>query len=374
MGGFGGSGSIFSPIPSLSALSSTSGSPAQWQTMAEREGEFEKTVTTLEPPKSSNGKNDSSNGDMQTTTSVIPLTSSDEQGQAVARKLLGENERSALEAFFSEQLSSSSGPTTTGAAVDVAHIKAEGRDASENMTASPRLNVIASNTTEEEQSTIGRGRQRGKLKPGSTARLGGEDGATSPAETSANLAQTAERAESPTKKPRLNGMPRFTASSGSSTVTTKPSTPLSGTGTSTPAYPKATVSTAAASTSAANGNGKRVMHVASEQRRRMTIKDNYKALVDLLLAGEEISGISLLNNGTNDDPDGDAANGGGAAGEGAPKKSKPKGRGRGRKGQDGAGATKSAVLERAADYLRWLERGNAELDKEIARVESILSQ
>ncbi len=45
----------------------------------------------------------------------------------------------------------------------------------------------------------------------------------------------------------------------------------------------------------------------------------------------------------------------------------------GRKGQDGAGATKSVVLERAADYLRWLERGNNELEKEISRIESLLA-
>jgi hypothetical protein len=116
----------------------------------------------------------------------------------------------------------------------------------------------------------------------------------------------------------------------------------------------------------ASGPGKRSSHIASEQKRRSTIKDNYKSLVDLLLAGEPTSGISLLNAG--DEADGIDGVDGGA------KKSKPRGKGRGRKGQDGAGATKSVVLEKAADYLRWLERGNEELEKEIARVESVLAK
>lgn len=115
---------------------------------------------------------------------------------------------------------------------------------------------------------------------------------------------------------------------------------------------------------ASAGPGKRSSHIASEQKRRSTIKDNYKALVDLLLAGEATSGISLLGGGEDDDD----LEGGGT------KKSKPKGRGRGRKGQDGAGATKSVVLERAADYLRWLDKGNDELDNEIGRLESILAK
>lgn len=111
--------------------------------------------------------------------------------------------------------------------------------------------------------------------------------------------------------------------------------------------------------------GKRSSHIASEQKRRSTIKDNYKSLVDLLLAGEASSGISLLGGGE-DDEDGNEG--------GSKKAAKPKGRGRGRKGQDGAGATKSVVLERAADYLKWLDRGNEELEKEIGRLESILAK
>lgn len=111
--------------------------------------------------------------------------------------------------------------------------------------------------------------------------------------------------------------------------------------------------------------GKRSSHIASEQKRRSTIKDNYKSLVDLLLAGEASSGISLLG-GREDDEDGNEG--------GSKKATKPKGRGRGRKGQDGAGATKSVVLERAADYLKWLDRGNEELEKEIGRLESILAK
>lgn len=103
--------------------------------------------------------------------------------------------------------------------------------------------------------------------------------------------------------------------------------------------------------------GKRSNHIASEQRRRSTIKDNYKALVDILLAGEESSGITLANAGEGDDAPGES------------KKSKAKGRGRGRKGQDGAGATKSVVLDRVAAYIRWLERGNEALQTEIGRLE-----
>lgn len=108
---------------------------------------------------------------------------------------------------------------------------------------------------------------------------------------------------------------------------------------------------------------KRSNHIASEQRRRTTIKDNYKSLVDLLLAGEPSSGISLQGGDADDDEE---------AGTG--KKAKPKGRGRGRKGQDGAGATKSVVLEKAADYLRWLERGNNELKQEIARLQGLTAR
>lgn len=109
--------------------------------------------------------------------------------------------------------------------------------------------------------------------------------------------------------------------------------------------------------------GKRTSHIASEQKRRSTIKENYKTLVDMLLAGEARSGISLLGGGEDEEEV-----------ESGAKKSKPKGRGRGRKGQDGAGATKSVVLERAADYIRWLDSGNQDLEMEIAKLEVILAK
>ena len=106
---------------------------------------------------------------------------------------------------------------------------------------------------------------------------------------------------------------------------------------------------------------KRSNHIASEQRRRTTIKENYKLLVDLLLAGEATSGISLASAGEDESPlDG--------------QKAKGKGRGRGRKGQDGAGATKSVVLEKAGDYLKWLEKTNAELEKEVMKLEAVLTK
>lgn len=120
----------------------------------------------------------------------------------------------------------------------------------------------------------------------------------------------------------------------------------------------------AAASSSNIGPGKRTSHIASEQKRRSTIKDNYKTLVDLLLAGEATSGISLLGGAEEEEEEAESGT----------KKSKPKGRGRGRKGQDGAGATKSVVLERAADYLRWLDKGNDDLEKEIARLEGILAK
>jgi hypothetical protein len=129
--------------------------------------------------------------------------------------------------------------------------------------------------------------------------------------------------------------------------------------------PGASASTSHIAVDIETGPVKRSAHIASEQKRRTTIKENYKALVDLLLAGEEISGIQLSGGPADDDVD--------DAGNGKKKGSKPKGRGRGRKGQDGAGATKSVVLERAADYLRWLERSNSELEREVTRLEGVLA-
>jgi hypothetical protein len=147
------------------------------------------------------------------------------------------------------------------------------------------------------------------------------------------------------------------------------------------AYPDAGTSAAAAAAAAATSS-KRSNHIASEQRRRTTIKENYKSLVDLLLAGELRSGISLSStpgstipgeddDGVDDGADGSTAGSGkrGTSAGAAPGGGRGKGRGRGRKGQDGAGATKSVVLERAADYLRWLERGNTALRREIESLE-----
>lgn len=49
------------------------------------------------------------------------------------------------------------------------------------------------------------------------------------------------------------------------------------------------------------------------------------------------------------------------------------GRGRGRKGDVGAGASKSVVLEKATVYIGWLQRGNEALEMEVRRVEQRLN-
>ncbi|GAA6014789.1 hypothetical protein JCM10207_002180 [Rhodosporidiobolus poonsookiae] len=110
---------------------------------------------------------------------------------------------------------------------------------------------------------------------------------------------------------------------------------------------------------------KRSNHIASEQRRRNAIKCGFQDLVDLLVAGQEASGIVL------------GPEGGGGEEEGAGKKGKGKGktgRGRGRKGEVQTNASKSVVLAQAANYLLWLERGNLALEREVERVEGRLRE
>lgn len=53
-------------------------------------------------------------------------------------------------------------------------------------------------------------------------------------------------------------------------------------------------------------------------------------------------------------------------------KGKGSGRGRGRKGDTGANAPKSVVLERSREYIEWLERGNRALMREVERLEKAL--
>lgn len=110
---------------------------------------------------------------------------------------------------------------------------------------------------------------------------------------------------------------------------------------------------------------KRSNHILSEQKRRNAIRNGFRDLVEILNAGETLSGISIGGI----DGDGSAQPETGKKGKG---KGKGSGRGRGRKGEVGAGASKSVVLERAVEYVRWLERGNTALREEVERVEAIV--
>ncbi|SCV70733.1 BQ2448_3495 [Microbotryum intermedium] len=113
---------------------------------------------------------------------------------------------------------------------------------------------------------------------------------------------------------------------------------------------------------------KRSNHIASEQKRRNAIRSGFKDLVDLLAAGETASGIVVAP----PEPEG----GNDASGNGGKKKraSKGTGRGRGRKGEVAAGGSKSVVLEKAAAYILWLERGNQALAAEVQRMEVNMRQ
>ncbi|KAM0788999.1 hypothetical protein ACM66B_003068 [Microbotryomycetes sp. NB124-2] len=106
---------------------------------------------------------------------------------------------------------------------------------------------------------------------------------------------------------------------------------------------------------------KRSNHIQSEQKRRNAIRNGFKDLVDLLAAGEQASGIVVAP------PEAEQYDA-----NGKKKKTKGTGRGRGRKGEVGAGASKSVVLEKATQYILWLERGNEGIEAEIERVENHL--
>ncbi|MBW0527036.1 hypothetical protein O181_066751 [Austropuccinia psidii MF-1] len=95
-------------------------------------------------------------------------------------------------------------------------------------------------------------------------------------------------------------------------------------------------------------------HIVSEQRRRNAIQGGFGNLVEILRAGEHLSGISIAS------PEGNHQSG------------KPKTRGRGRRGEIETGASKSVVLERAADYVKWFYTGNLALKNEVERIENIL--
>jgi len=343
--GFGGGGS-FSPIPSLSALSSAGGSPAQWHTTMEREQQEKLLAMRQQLQEQEDAKSER----RQSTGEEAGASSKDHD-------LLGDNEKSALEAFFSEQLSPAAASAREAAAQDSHPSPAQQNGNKRGMPSdfTPTARAPSPGPAPAPVRALSKVRGRAKAKT-----LDMQESSTDERPSSANDSKRQDKraevltsrseSQSSSKKPRL-----------SVTTTRKPSTTPSAT-------TKLSTSSQAATAAAPSGTGKRVTHVASEQRRRMTIKDNYKALVDLLLAGEESSGISLLNAANEDEEN----EGGGAAAGSGTKKGKPKGRGRGRKGQDGAGATKSTVLERAAEYLKWLEKGNAEIEREIARAEDLL--
>ena len=107
---------------------------------------------------------------------------------------------------------------------------------------------------------------------------------------------------------------------------------------------------------------KRSNHILSEQKRRNAIRSGFKDLVDLLTAGEAASTISIA---PPPDPIEETTAGG------KKKKAKGSGRGRGRKGEIGAGASKSVILEKASMYISWLRFGNEALEEEVARVEAL---
>ncbi|PLW34978.1 hypothetical protein PCANC_19767 [Puccinia coronata f. sp. avenae] len=106
-------------------------------------------------------------------------------------------------------------------------------------------------------------------------------------------------------------------------------------------------------------------HIVSEQRRRNAIQGGFGSLVEILRTGEAQSGISIA---TPDLPSHPSGQGGSSTSH----NKKPKTRGRGRRGEIETGASKSVVLERAAEFVQWMADGNCALIKEIQRVESIL--
>ena len=251
-----------------------------------------------------------------------------------SKRLFGEDERSALDAFFSETL----GESSTSAGPSTSYGNGEGRPEQAEGSASKRRRSSAARLPKKPSSPLQSTSRRIEEEAVHTSPENYED-------MDADLTYTAVKQEDDADYIAMSRSAPARAS--------RPKAALSSKKANDDPVQQPRASTAAS---------KRSNHIASEQRRRTTIKDNYKALVDLLLAGEAISGIYLQNSAPDEEEEE------GTTGKG--KKGKPKGRGRGRKGQDGAGATKSVVLERAADYLRWLERGNDALEAEIERMKA----
>jgi hypothetical protein len=113
---------------------------------------------------------------------------------------------------------------------------------------------------------------------------------------------------------------------------------------------------------------------------------NFKDLVELVIKGQSLSGVILgadvpsqeeenseddeVESGSTTTARGKKGKKGGGRGKGK----QVTARGRGRKGDTGANASKSVVLERARDYICWLERGNRALEREIQTVEELLDR
>ena len=97
-------------------------------------------------------------------------------------------------------------------------------------------------------------------------------------------------------------------------------------------------------------------------------------MVELVISGEKLSKIVLGSSSSlPESEDEDNLGGGKKKGKGGKKGGKvASGRGRGRKGDTGANAPKSVVLERSREYIEWLERGNRALLREVERVERAL--
>lgn len=109
-------------------------------------------------------------------------------------------------------------------------------------------------------------------------------------------------------------------------------------------------------------------HIVSEQRRRNAIQGGFGNLVEILRAGESISGISIAIA----EPSHHSNEGSSSPMNRSHGKLKPKTRGRGRRGEIETGASKSVVLERAAEFVQWMTDGNLALKNEVERIESIL--
>jgi hypothetical protein len=117
-----------------------------------------------------------------------------------------------------------------------------------------------------------------------------------------------------------------------------------------------------------NGKPGKSTHMVSEQRRRNAIQGGFGSLVEILRAGEAQSGISIATPDLPSHPPGSA----GSTTTTTNHNKKPKTRGRGRRGEIETGASKSVVLERAAEFVKWMADGNLALFNEINRVQSIL--